>query len=68
MEGFDASGVLTVEEPLAKPWDAFTRLEQCRFRNQHTHRPLSSSFLGLPYRILNTNHKKEVLRGLWVQK
>ena len=31
-----------------------------------THRPLSSSFLGLPYRILNTSHKKELLRGLWV--
>ena len=31
-----------------------------------THRPLSSSFLGLPYRILNINHKKELLRGLWV--
>ena len=28
--------------------------------------PLSSSFLGLPYRILNTSHKKELLRGLWV--
>ena len=27
---------------------------------------LSSSFLGLPYRILNINHKKELLRGLWV--
>ena len=23
-------------------------------------------FGGLPYRILNTNHKKELLRGLWV--
>ena len=31
-----------------------------------THRPLSSSFWGLPYRILNINHKKELLRGLWV--
>ena len=31
-----------------------------------THRTLSSSFLGLPYRILNMNHKKELLRGLWV--
>ena len=31
-----------------------------------THKPLSSSFLGLPYRILNINHKKELLRGLWV--
>ena len=32
-----------------------------------THRPLSSSFLGLPYRILNINHNKEPLRGLWVR-
>ena len=32
-----------------------------------THRPLSSSFLGLPERILNVNHKKELLRGLWVE-
>ena len=31
-----------------------------------THRPQSSSFLGLPYRILNMNPKKEVLWGLWV--
>ena len=31
------------------------------------HRPLSSSFLGLPYRILNIIHKKELLRGLWVR-
>ena len=32
-----------------------------------THRPLSSSFLGLPYRILNISHKKELIRGLWVE-
>ena len=31
----------------------------------NTHRLLSGSFLGLPYRILNINHKKELLRGLW---
>ena len=31
-----------------------------------THRPLSSSFLGLPYRTLHINHKHELLRGLWV--
>ena len=31
-----------------------------------THRPLSSSCLGLPYRILSINHKKELLRGLLV--
>ena len=32
----------------------------------YTHRLLSSSFLGLPYGILNINHKKELLRSLWV--
>ena len=31
-----------------------------------THRLQSSSFLGLPYRILNINHKKELLWSLWV--
>ena len=31
-----------------------------------THRLQSSSSLGLPYRILNINHKKELLRSLWV--
>ena len=35
-----------------------------------TRRLLSSPFLGdilgLPYRVLNINHKKELLRGLWV--
>ena len=29
------------------------------FRYAFTHRLLSSSFLGLPHRILNMNHKKE---------
>ena len=28
-----------------------------------THRALSSSFLGLPYRILNINHKMELAYG-----
>ena len=28
---------------------------------------LSSSFLKLPYRILNIHHKKELLRGLWAR-
>ena len=32
----------------------------------HTHGPLSSSFVGLPHRILYINHKKELLGGLWV--
>ena len=30
-----------------------------------THEPPSRG-LRLPYRILNINHKKELLRGLWV--
>ena len=32
------------------------------------YRPLSSSCLGLPYRVLNINHKKELLSGLWVER
>ena len=32
-----------------------------------THRPQSSSFLGLPYRILNMNPKRELLWGLWLE-
>ena len=32
----------------------------------YSHRPLSSSFLELPYRILNINYKRELLRSLWV--
>ena len=32
----------------------------------YTHRPQSSSFWGLPYRILNIKPKKELLWGLWV--
>ena len=39
---------------------------QARTLHSFPHRPLSSSFLGLPYRILNITHKKELLRGLWV--
>ena len=31
-----------------------------------THRLHSSSFLGLPYRILYMNPKKELLWSLWV--
>ena len=31
-----------------------------------THRLLSSSFLGLPYRVLNINPQKELLTSLWV--
>ena len=47
----------------------FRKVSECRRsvsgKIWFTHRPLSSSFLGLPYRILNINHKKELLRGLW---
>ena len=37
-------------------WDSAPSLEV------YTHRLLSSSFLGVPYRILNIIHKKELLR------
>ena len=32
-----------------------------------THGLRSSSFFGLPYRILNMNHKQALLRSLWVK-
>ena len=31
-----------------------------------THGLLSNSFLGVPYSILDMNHKKQLLRSLWV--
>ena len=40
---------------------------QSSFATLTTHRPQSSSFLGLPYRILYRNPKKELLWGLWVE-
>ena len=33
-----------------------------------THRLLSSSFWRLPYRILNTNHKRDLLRSIWADQ
>ena len=33
-----------------------------------SHRPLSSSFWEVPCRILNIDHNKELLRGLWVAR
>ena len=36
------------------------------FSEVNAQRLLSSSFMGLPYRILNMSHKKELLRILWV--
>ena len=35
-------------------------------KEEVTHGLHSSSFLGLPYRILNMNHPKEPLWSLWV--
>ena len=36
--------------------------------HRFTHRPQSSSVLGLPSRIKNMNPKKELLWGLWVSR
>ena len=43
-----------------------SRLTSALWFVEASHRPLSSSLLGLPYRVLKMNHKKELLRGLWV--
>ena len=58
--------------------DRFKRHEQANCVASHhsvipihrafTHRLLSSSFLGLLYRILNMNPEKELLRSLWVDR
>ena len=40
---------------------------EAQFAGFLTQRPQSSSFLGLPYRILNINLQKELLWGLWVE-
>ena len=42
-----------------------SRLVQKDFRCS-THRPLSSSFLRIMFRIYKVIPKKELLRGLWV--
>ena len=44
-------------------WSSRVYMAACCCSN---HRLLASSFLGFPYRILNRNHKKELLRSLWV--
>ena len=45
-----------------RPWSLFSRAETRSVTSPL--RLLSSSFLGLPYRIPNMNHKKELLRSL----
>ena len=54
------STVLSVRQPFLE------EMESKPQEHLSSHRPLSSSFLRLPYRILNINHKEELLRGLWV--
>ena len=53
-----------------QPHPAFLgeRVSRPRARDFSTYRRLSSSCLGLPFRILTINHKKELLRGRWVKK
>ena len=65
---------VTFQEPLCAPYgpslDLFikTSIEPAYVTPKpSTLRPLSSSFWGLPYRILNINHKQELLRGVWVK-
>ena len=52
----DTSEIITVIRTIVNP----------TYYSIPIYRPLSSSFLGLPYRILNIHHKQELLMGLWV--
>ena len=58
------AGLLVLQQITARAAFGTRRAPLCEFRT--THRLLSSSFLGVPYRILHMNHKKELLRSLWV--
>ena len=53
------------QKPLAEENDSSPGLGEASHTYFITHRLLSSSPFCLPYRILNINHKKELLRGLW---
>ena len=58
---------LTIKVTVARPVRDRTSTTAVRHSDQSqnpgyvAHRPLSSSFLGLPYRIPNISHKKELL-------
>ena len=54
------------EDPGCVKAEANPKTRNSNTRKPVTHRPLSSSFLGLPYRNLKIKHKKELLRGPWV--
>ena len=61
------SGRRAKAHPLWRARSSPTHAEVPKIRVQGSaHRLLSSSFLGLPYRILNMKHKKKLLRSLWV--
>ena len=46
---------------MEKPEKLLAELPIVPYCNCTPHRPLGSSFLGIPYRTLNINHKKELL-------
>ena len=59
-----------VETPNPKTlpiFDSTSQARRCSLRLALAHRLHSSSFLGIACRILNINHKKELLRSLWVE-
>ena len=71
MWGLEVSAVRTIGMQFLRLGDPMSfrvgsKLVAALSRPHTTHRPLSSSCLGLPCRVLNINHKKELLRGLWV--
>ena len=58
VSGVMGQGATSLQSSLYRLW--LTDLEA-------THRLHSSSFLGLPYRLLNMSPEKELLWSLWVE-
>ena len=50
----------------ASPWEELLPFPTLLFPSLFTHKLHCSPFLGLPYRLLNMNPRKELLRSRWV--
>ena len=62
-----AAFVSVVAERPGRAWSSLSSAKNTNYMCYSTHRLHSSSFLGFPYRILNTSHKKELVWSLWVE-
>ena len=66
MSGFDGTGVWRSSPELSSS-GLHCGEKQAGLNYPFTHRLHSSSFGGLPYRILNIHDKRELLWSLWVE-